>query len=47
MKVQEKFRLDVGDEEAERAFLKLVDESVAALFPHFTDFIHKLATRMR
>eukprot|EP01138_Halocafeteria_seosinensis_P006251 gb/GECG01006392.1/.p1 GENE.gb/GECG01006392.1/~~gb/GECG01006392.1/.p1 ORF type:complete len:1074 (+),score=112.44 gb/GECG01006392.1/:1-3222(+) len=47
MKVQEKFRLDVNDEQAERYFLQLVDESVAALFPHLTDFIHNIVTRWR
>ena len=46
-KVQEKFLLGQDDETAERVFLKLIDESVAALAPQFSDYIHTLATRLR
>jgi phosphatidylinositol 3-kinase len=43
LKVQEKFRLDLSDEEAEQFFLKLVSESVSALFPQMVEKIHKWA----
>lgn len=45
--VREKFRLDLDDEEAENAFLQVIDDSVAALFPALSDFIHTIATRLR
>ncbi|CAE7733549.1 unnamed protein product [Symbiodinium sp. KB8] len=45
--LQAKFRLEADDETAERAFLKLIDESVAALAPQFSDYIHTIATRLR
>jgi phosphatidylinositol 3-kinase len=43
LKVQEKFRLDLNDEQAERFLLSLVDESVSALFPQIVEKIHKWA----
>lgn len=43
LKVQEKFRLDLGDEEAEAFLLSLIDESVSALFPQIMERIHKWA----
>jgi phosphatidylinositol 3-kinase len=46
-RVRDKFRLDCEDLVAERAFLKVVDDSVAALFPHISDFIHTIATKLR
>ena len=36
-KVYERFRVDIEDEEADKALLRLVDDSVAALFPAFTE----------
>jgi len=46
-RVREKFELSMDSESAERAFLAQLDKSVAALFPHISDFIHTIATRMR
>jgi len=43
LKVQEKFRLDLGDEEAEAFILSIIDESVSALFPQIAERIHKWA----
>jgi len=43
LKVQEKFRLDLGDEEAEAFILTIIDESVSALFPQIAERIHKWA----
>ena len=45
--LQEKFRLDIADEDADQVFLRLIDESVAALFPAFFEIIHKLRVAMR
>jgi len=42
-KVQERFRLDLNDEEANFYLLSLVDESVSALFPQLVEKIHKWA----
>lgn len=46
-KLQDKFRLDIDDEAADQVFLKLVDESVAALFPAFFEVLHKIRVAMR
>lgn len=46
-KLQEKFKLDISDEEAEHSFLQLVDESVSALFPAIFEQLHKIAVIMR
>ena len=43
LKVQEKFRLDLNDEDAAAYLLTLVDESVSALFPQLVEKIHKWA----
>ncbi len=43
LKVQEKFRLDLTDEEAETYILSLVDESVDAMFPLAMDIVHNWA----
>jgi len=43
LKVQEKFRLDLTDEEADNFILRLVDDSVSALFPQMMEKIHKWA----
>ena len=47
MKVQEKFRLDISREDAERTFLALVDSSVSALFPVLVEAAHRVAAMMR
>jgi len=43
LKVQEKFRLDLTEEEAEKILLSLIDESVSALFPQVMENIHRWA----
>ena len=43
-KVLERFRLDLSDEQAEHFFLKLIDESVTALFARFVEGAHRIAT---
>jgi phosphatidylinositol 3-kinase len=43
MKVQEKFRLDLSDTEADGYILALIDQSVSALFPQVMEKIHKWA----
>ena len=43
VKVQEKFRMDLNDEQAEFFFLHLIDDSVSALFPVVMEKIHKFA----
>ncbi|RLN94396.1 hypothetical protein BBJ28_00013147 [Nothophytophthora sp. Chile5] len=47
LKVEEKFRLDLTDEQAEQFFLGLINDSVSALFPLLVDWIHKVATRLK
>lgn len=47
LQLQEKFRLDIDDEAADQVFLRLVDESVAAFFPAFFEYIHKIRVAMR
>lgn len=42
-KVQEKFRLDLNDEEAEGYLLNVIDASVRALFPAVVDKLHEWA----
>ncbi|GLD92891.1 hypothetical protein PINS_up001470 [Pythium insidiosum] len=46
-KVQEKFRLDLTDEQAEQFFLGLINDSVTALFPVLVEYIHKWATKLK
>jgi phosphatidylinositol 3-kinase len=43
LKVQDKFRLDLTDEEAGHYILSLIDQSVSALFPVMMEKIHKWA----
>lgn len=43
MMVQEKFRLDLEDDEAGAYILSLIDQSVSALFPQVMERIHKWA----
>jgi phosphatidylinositol 3-kinase len=47
LKVQDRFQLDLNDEDAERYILSLIDESVRALFPKLLDTIHIWATYWR
>jgi phosphatidylinositol 3-kinase len=46
-KVHEKFRVDIDDESADKAFLRLIDDSVAALFPAFLEILHRVRVSMR
>jgi len=46
-KLQDKFRLDLDDEAAEVFFVKLLDDSVAAFFPFFFEYVHKIRVAMR
>ena len=41
VKVQEKFKLDLSDEEAIQVFQSLINDSVKALFPQITETMHK------
>ena len=43
LQVQDKFRLDMTEEEAVRFFQTLIDESVSALFAVMVEQIHKWA----
>ena len=47
LKIQDKFRLDLSDEEAEAFFLQLIAESVSALFPQMMERIHGWALYWR
>ncbi|KAH9095060.1 hypothetical protein LEN26_017937 [Aphanomyces euteiches] len=46
-KVQERFRLDMTDEQAEAYFLGLINDSVSALFPLVVDIVHNLAGALK
>lgn len=47
LKLQEKFRLDLDDEEAIQFFQTLINESVSALFPQMVETIHRWAQYWR
>lgn len=47
LKVQERFRLDLSDEDAERYFISLINDSLTALFPKITEQVHAWALRFR
>jgi len=47
VKVQEKFRLDLTDEQAEQFFLGLINESLHSLAPRIMELAHKVAVSMR
>ncbi|KAG6471834.1 hypothetical protein ZIOFF_069281 [Zingiber officinale] len=47
LKVQEKFRLDLDDEDAIHFFQDLITESVSALFPQMVETIHRWAQYWR
>jgi phosphatidylinositol 3-kinase len=47
LKVQEKFRLDLTDEEASMTIEVLLEESVSALFPVIVEFVHRWAQYWR
>lgn len=43
LKVQEKFRLELSDEEAGKLFQSLINESVSALAPQINEVVHRWA----
>ncbi|KAJ3267160.1 Phosphatidylinositol (PI) 3-kinase [Chytriomyces hyalinus] len=47
LKVQEKFKLELNDEEAIQFFQALINESVGAVFPQVMERIHGLAMMLR
>lgn len=46
-KVEERFRLDLTDEQAERFFLTLISDSLAAIAPRLMDVFHSIAVARR
>lgn len=46
-KVEEKFRLDLTDEEAEHHFLALINESLNSIAPKVMELAHKIAVSLR
>ena len=46
-KFQDRFRLDLSDEDAERFFLSLINESLNALVPVVLEKFHKIAVWMK
>lgn len=46
-KVEERFRLDLTDEQAERFFLNLINDTLAAWAPKVTDWVHSIAVARR
>jgi phosphatidylinositol 3-kinase len=47
LKLQEKFRLDLDDEDAVQFFQSLINDSVSALFPQVVETIHRWAQYWR
>ncbi|TPX63239.1 hypothetical protein SpCBS45565_g06771 [Spizellomyces sp. 'palustris'] len=47
LKVQERFRLDLSDEEAIQYFQGLINESIGAVFPQVMEKIHQVAQLLR
>lgn len=47
LQLQEKFRLDLDDEEAVQYFQTLINDSVSALFPQMVETIHRWAQYWR
>lgn len=46
-KVEERFRLELTEEQAEAYFLGLIDESLAALAPRVLEVFHQFAVARR
>lgn len=46
-KVEERFRLDLTDEQAERFFTGLINDCLAALAPRVMDVLHSIAVSRR
>jgi phosphatidylinositol 3-kinase len=47
LRLQERFRLDLTDEEAVAFFQQVINDSVSALFPQVTETIHRWAQYWR
>jgi phosphatidylinositol 3-kinase len=47
LKVEERFKLEMTDEQAETFFVGLVNESLAALAPRVMEMFHQLAVARR
>ena len=47
LKMQERFRLDLTDEEAERYFLVLINDCLQAILPRIIEQAHKIAVWIR
>ncbi len=47
LKVEEKFRLDLTDEQAEQFFLGLINESLHSIAPRIMEQLHRIAVAMR
>ena len=47
VKVADKFRLDLSNEEAARYFQELINESVSAFFPQMIETLHRVAQYLR
>ena len=45
--LQNNFRLDMDDEQADYYFLELIEQSVTAFFPVMAEIIHKMAVALR
>jgi phosphatidylinositol 3-kinase len=46
-KVEERFRLELSDEQAEAYFLGLVNECLSAIAPRVMDVFHQIAVSRR
>jgi phosphatidylinositol 3-kinase len=46
-KVEERFRLELSDEQAEAYFLSLVNECLSAIAPRVMDVFHQIAVARR
>ena len=46
-KIEEKFRLDLNDEQAEAFFANLINESVNAIAPRIMELAHQFAVARR
>ena len=45
--LQDNFRLEIGEEDAEYFFLDMIEQSVTAFFPVMAELIHAIAVSMR
>jgi phosphatidylinositol 3-kinase len=47
LQLQDNFRLEISDEEAEYFFLDMIEQSVTAFFPVMAEIIHSIAVSLR